>query len=286
MTSCACFVGAAGLIVLMIGVIQPPVVRWAPKRISTPQFESHPAFDPRTGDLYFVRSSPRFEGWRLVTSRCTPDGWSEPVPPSFAGDGVEADPFFTADGNHLYFISSRSVDGVKRRDLDLWRVDRDESGKWMAPVHLPAPLNSPGNEWYPRLADGWLYFGSDREGGNGRTDIWRARDAGAGQWQVENLGPEVNTAKHEYEFLPSPDGASAVMMTEDGLYQLTRTGDAWTNRRKMPSRINANGSEVGPLFSPSGRSLLFARDTKESASGEFFIARLHGIEAWPPSCPQ
>ena len=77
------------------------VTPWKPRGISSAQFESHAAFDPlRTGELYFVRSSPSFEGWRILTSRCGADGWSAPRDAPFAGDGVEADPYFTADGTH------------------------------------------------------------------------------------------------------------------------------------------------------------------------------------------
>lgn len=47
------------------------VVPWKPAGISSNQFESHAAFDPRTGDLYFVRSSPQFTGWRILVSHCT-----------------------------------------------------------------------------------------------------------------------------------------------------------------------------------------------------------------------
>src|SRR5215831_3604451 len=70
--------------------------------ISSDQFESHAAFDPRTGDLWFVRSAPDFTGWRLMMSACTPDGWSKPIAPPIAGDGVEADPWFSMDGNTLW----------------------------------------------------------------------------------------------------------------------------------------------------------------------------------------
>jgi hypothetical protein len=38
-----------------------PPQRWTPAAISSSQFESHPAFDTLTGDLYFVRSSPATE---------------------------------------------------------------------------------------------------------------------------------------------------------------------------------------------------------------------------------
>lgn len=257
---------------------------WTPAGISSPLFESHPAFDPRTGDLYFVRSSPSFEGWRLLVSRCTDEGWSTPEPPAFAGDGLEADPFFAAGGDTLYFISNRTTDGVQRKDLDLWRVDRSADGKWGTPVRLPEPLNSAATEWFPRpSADGWLYFGSNRPGGLGRNDIWRGRQEGA-RWVVENAGPAVNTAGDEYEPLPSADGKRLVVMAGDGMYETRKTGERWQPRVRLGPELNVNATEIGPLFSPSGRSLLFARDTKGPLSGELFVWHEHGVEAWPPAC--
>jgi hypothetical protein len=263
----------------------PTVTPWSPPRISSDRFESHPAFDPVNGDLYFVRSTPQFSGWRLFTSRCGQDGWGEPASPSFAGDGVEADPWFTADGRTLYFISTRTTDGVKGQGLDLWRVERAERG-WGTPVRLPAPLNSRGNEWFPHVsADGWLYFGSDRPGGLGRTDIWRARETRPGHWAVENLGAAINTPGDEYEPLPSPDGARLIVMAEGGLYESRRDGSAWGAREKLAPEVNVTGSEIGALFSPSGRSLLFARNTGAPRSGELFVLRGQEPTPWPPECP-
>jgi WD40-like Beta Propeller Repeat len=261
------------------------VTPWRPRGISSPQFESHAAFDPRTGDLYFVRSSPAFEGWRILTSRCGPDGWSAPRDAPFAGDGVEADPYFTADGRSLYFISTRSTDGVKKKDLDIWRVDRSESGAWGAPTRLPEPVNSTGSEWFPRPAPDGLYFGSNRPGGLGGNDIWRARKGTDGVWKVENLGSSLNTSGDEYEPLPSPDGSRMILMADGGLYESRLTNGTWSPRVKLPPEVNVNGSEIGAVFSPSGKSLLFSRDTKGPDSGEFFLLREGGEEAWPPSCP-
>jgi len=259
---------------------------WAPRGISSPQFESHAAFDPRNGDLYFVRSSPKFEGWRIFVSRCGERGWSDPEPPVFAGDGVEADPWFTSDGRSLYFISTRSTDGVKRKDLDIWRVDRADDGRWGTPVRMPEPVNSAEQEWFPRLAaDGWLYFGSNRPGGLGKTDIWRARMDAQRLWTIRNLGPTINTAGNEYEPLISPDGSWMIVMADGGLHEARRNAAEWDARVKLPAQINVNGSEIGAAFSPSGRSLLFSRDTEGPLSGEFFIWRIGGEEAWPPACP-
>jgi hypothetical protein len=276
---------AAVLTASITSPLDAEVRPWRPAGISSPLFESHAAFDPRTGELYFVRSSPAFEGWRIFVSRCTPKGWSKPEPPVFAGDGVEADPYFTTDGATLYFISTRSLEGQKRKDLDIWRVDRGSSGAWGAPVHLPEPVNSAGSEWFPRPSrDGWLYFGSNRPGGLGGNDIWRTR-IDAGQWVVENLGAAVNTAGDEYEPLPSADGSRLIVMADGGLYESRKTQAGWSPRTKLPADVNVNGSEIGAVFSPSGRSLLFSRDTKQPDSGEFFVWHETGAEAWPPECP-
>lgn len=261
------------------------VKAWKPAGISSPLFESHAAFDPRTGDLYFVRSSPAFEGWRIFVSRCAANGWSKPKPPAFAGDGIEADPYFAGDGRSLYFISTRSHDGLKGKDLDLWRVDRGKDDNWGVPVRLPEPVNSSGSEWFPRPGpDGWLYFGSNRPGGLGGNDIWRARADAAGRWSVENLGAAVNTAGDDYEPLPSADGSRLIVMADGGLYESRKTATGWSPRTKLAAEVNVNGSEIGALFSPSGRSLLFSRDTKGPDSGEFFVWHETGSEAWPPDC--
>lgn len=278
----ACVVCAALPAALFAAEAKP----WKPKGIASPQFESHAAFDPRNGDLYFVRSSPSFEGWRILTSHCTATGWSEPVPPAFAGDGVEADPFFSADGSRLEFISSRPRPDPKRTDLDLWHVERDAAGTWGTPVAYPEPVNSSATEWFPRPGpDGWLYFGSNRPGGLGGNDIWRARQDAAGRWSVENLGPAINTAADEYEPLPSADGKRLIVMAGDGLYESRKTAAGWGAKKKLGPEVTANGTEIGAVFSPSGRSLLFSRDTKGPDSGEFFVWHETGEEDWPKACP-
>jgi len=262
------------------------VERWTPQGISSELFESHAAFDPKTGELYFVRSSKSFSGWRILTATCEAHGWSVPHDAPFAGKGVEADPYFTPDGHGVYFISTRAIGSNQSKDLDIWKADRSPDGRWAKPVRLPAPVNSAQAEWFPRPGpDGWLYFGSDRPGGLGKNDIWRAKETSKGSWTVENLGPAINTAGNEYEPLPSPDGTLLILNADDGMFVSNRAGDHWSPRKLLGPAINVNGSEIGALFSPSGHSLMFARDTGEPLSGEFFIWRLEGHEPWPRGCP-
>jgi hypothetical protein len=263
------------------------LVHWAPPGIASPLFESHAAFDPRTGDLLFVRSSKEFRGWRILASHCGARGWTEPRPADFAAPGLEADPFFTPDGRWLYFISTRKTGSSSSQDLDIWRIERDSAGKWGSPERLPEPVNSPGTEWFPRPApDGWLYFGSNRPGGVGKTDIWRARMNAKGPWYVENAGPAINAPGNQYEALPSPDGERLIVESDAGYFESDRLGNGWSPRRRLGEGLNANGSEIGAVFSPSGRSLLFARDIKSNDSGEFFVWHPDGPEDWPLSCPR
>lgn len=260
-------------------------IAWSPPGISSDAFESHAAFDPVSQDVYFVRSSKAFTGWRILVARCSKGQYAEPVPAPFGGPGVEADPGFSPDGNRLYYISTRSQASQKSQDLDIWMVQRTKAKEWGAPVRLPEPVNSDKAEWFPRLApDGWLYFGSNRDGGFGGNDIWRARARSDGRWDLENAGPNINSAQDEYEPLPSPDGKTLLIEAADGYYISVLAGGQWSARTRLGRAINANGSEVGATFSPSGRSILFARDTGVPGSGEFFVWAFKGKERWPTGC--
>lgn len=273
------------LCLLLAGCASAGVERWSAAPFSSNQYESHPAFDPRTRDLYFVRSAPDFSGWRIFVSTCGRRGYAEPRPPSFAGaEGLEADPFFTEDGQTLYFISSRSENGRPQRDLDIWRVTRGEDNVWGAPEHLPEPVNSEGQEWFPRLTrDGWLYFGSDRPGGHGRTDIYRAQADGVGGWRVQNLGPTINTSGDEYEAEFNARGDRMVLMADGDLYESRLRDNEWSPRGKLGDGVNTSAMEVGPLLSPSGDSLMFARDSGDpSLSGEIY--RLAQESTFPRRC--
>jgi hypothetical protein len=277
---------AALCLIVAACATSPAVTRWSQPPVSSDQYESHPAFDPVTRDLYFVRSAPDFTGWRIFVSACGPDhARAAPAPASFAGaDGVEADPFFTPDGRTVYFISSRSEAGQPQHELDIWRVTRDANNRWGAPEHLPPPVNSEGQEWFPRLArDGWLYFGSNRPGGLGGTDIYRAKPDEVGGWRVENLGPNVNGPGDEYEADISADGRRMLLMADGDIYESRFRDGRWRRREKLDAAVNTPAMEVGPLQAPSGGGFLFSRDSGDpSLSGEIYQER--GDFSWPPRC--
>lgn len=244
---------------------------FAPGIISTGGFESHPAFTADGRTLYFVKSTPSFSFWTICVSRLANGRWSEPEVAPFSGQYSDADPFITRDGRHFYFISTRPVTaGGAAKDLDIWVMDREAAG-WSAPRPLPAPINSPGSEWFPTLAsNGTMYFGSDRPGGQGRNDLYRARLVDGRYAEAENLGAVVNTPVNEFEPFIAPDESYLIFMTgrpggtggADLWVTYNRAG-AWTPPVVLGGGVNSPGSEYSPGLSPDGRTFFWAsaRDT-------------------------
>lgn len=238
--------------------------------------------------MYFLSADASFSKYRIMRSRCENGAWTKPETPSFAQSlpVIEADPFVTYDGKRLYFISSRQ--DPKHEDFDIWYVERNAGGDWSEPQRLPEPVNSSASELLPRQdLQGRLYFGSAREGGLGQGDIYMATAAADGRWQVENLGPPVNTPAFEYEAEVSRDGGTMVVVANrterSHLYQYKWRGGHWVEIGEIPAL--AEHFQVGPLLSPSGDRLLFAQRDGER-SGEIFLMDLapNAGEVWPPRC--
>jgi len=235
--------------------------------ISSGDYESHPAFTPDGRTLYFVKSTPTFSFWTILVARFVNGQWTTPDIAPFSGRYSDADPFITADGKQFYFISRRPGPEKTSIDLDIWVMDRTEAG-WSEPRNLGAPVNSRGNEWYPTVAaDGTLYFGSDRPGGAGATDLYRSRLADGRYQAPENLGNAINTEFDEYEpyifadqkcliFMASgrPDGHSG----SNDLYVSQYRDGQWTKAQNLGDQINSHAHEYSPLVSPDGQTFFFA----------------------------
>ena len=116
-------------------------------------------------------------------------------------------------------------------------------------------------------ADGrWLYFVSDRAGGQGGDDLHRAAVADDGAiGAAENLGPGVNTRGDEWAPTPDRDGRR-LLFASDGLPGARRhdlfvagwNGHAFADAKPVPG-IATDADEFDGAWIGDGDGLVFAR---------------------------
>lgn len=114
-----------------------------------------------------------------------------------------------------------------------------------------------------------LYFHSNREGGQGETDLWVAkRTSVASAWQAPvNLGPTINTVTNEYNPSLSPDGLVLYFSSDRpggyGEYDLWVSVRAsedkeWGEAINLGASVNSQRSEISPSISRDGLQLFFS----------------------------
>ena len=238
--------------------------------VSAGEFDTHPAFSPEGREFYFVRSKPDFSDWKIYVSHFANGQWQTPVMAPFSDRYRDADPFITADGRQFYFISDRTEAGPAKADMDIWVMDR-VGDAWGPPHHVPGAINSDADEWYPHTAqNGTLYFGSSRPGGEGATDLYRARPTRSGFDDPQNLGPVVNSKGDEYEPWIAPDESYLIFMAvraegmgSGDLYISFANKGGWTPPKNLGPKINGKGQEISAYVTPNGRYFFFASMRKQ-----------------------
>lgn len=130
---------------------------------------------------------------------------------------------------------------------------------WSAPT--PTSFDSDANDFDPAFSrDGaWVYFFSNRPGGQGGDDLYRAAVTGEGFGSAENLGPNINTPGDEWAPTPTSDGllfASNLPKHKHDLYFAP-----WGEKAALlPGAINTPIDEFDATF-VDDRTIVFSRST-------------------------
>lgn len=248
--------------------VKPPMALVAEGTISTERGEAFPALGDGGQVLFFATHQRGWTGFRLHVSRWEPEGWRPPEPLPFSGRFNDRAPFPSPDGGVLFFSSDRPLPGEEGRDggdFNLWEVRANADGSWGEPKPVPG-VNSPADDFHAAVAaDGTLFFSSNRMGGIGSYDIYRAVPRDAGYEEPENLGPVVNTAGEETDVFVDPlQRILIVVATEraggvggDDLWITTPEGSGWEELRHLGPAVNSEVYEYGPFLSADEEYLYF-----------------------------
>ena len=99
----------------------------------------------------------------------------------------------------------------------------------------------------------YLYFTSNREGGQGGADLWMSSKNPDGSWsEATNLGPDINTEGDEEAPYISNDG-NTLFFTSTGhpgqgsgdLFIARKTNNEWTPPENLDYPFNSPGKEIG-----------------------------------------
>ncbi len=143
--------------------------------------------------------------------------WSglENLGPNVNSDGWEAQPTLSADGNTLYFATSREEsiqDENGNYTIDIYSTTRQPDGSWSKAVGLGNPINTDGNDKSPFLHvdSRTMYFSSNGHLGAGGYDIFFCKQNEDGTWsEPKNIGYPINSPQDEHGLIVSTDGARA-----------------------------------------------------------------------------
>lgn len=200
-----------------------------------------------------------------------------------------------ADGKSLVFTACGRPDGQGGCDLYLARF---EKGRWLPPVNLGPPINTPAKETQPALsADGrQLYFTSDRPGGSGQLDLWVSQRQPNGTWSVpRNLGPTLNTPEDEQAPFLHPDGRTLYFMSRghpgmggfDVYFSRYESANGWSVPKNLGYPINSIANEGALRVDLAGRVAYFDSDqlANPNSSSQGTQADIFRFELPPASRP-
>jgi hypothetical protein len=244
--------------------------RFAPDVVSTSAIELNGVFTPDGREFFFTRIVDKID--TMYHSLYNNGRWSTPVPLLvFPGRAraVAVDMSVSPDGQELFFLGEHPHPyATGKPGSDIW-VSRRVQGAWATAVVVPPPISTDADELYPVVvADGSLYFSSNRDGGLGRNDVYRAQRRADGSFDAPvNLGPPVNTPHGDGDTFVAPDESYLILASsrpggfgQGDLYIAFRGADGrWSEPVNLGPAINTDQTEFCPMMTPDGKYLFFSR---------------------------
>ncbi|MTI30317.1 PD40 domain-containing protein [Xanthovirga aplysinae] len=221
---------------------------FAPSIVNTDSIEINSVFNSSFTELFFTRI---IDGSFIIHHSELIDGnWTVPQPIQMYSDqdanSVAIDPSITQDGNTMYFLGISPEERLKNSKPNIYKSQKI-GGKWQLASKVEYPISTEEYaESYPVVvADGSLYFTSDRPDSFGKRDIYRAQYLGDGKFDTPiNIGSEVNSEKSERSTYVSPDESFLI------------TANTYTDEKGFAVSFKENNKWQTPIYFDLGEPLV------------------------------
>jgi hypothetical protein len=210
-------------------------------------------------EAYFTLQSPARELSVIMKIIKDKGKWQNPQISSFSGRFNDLEPFLSPDNLKLYFVSNRPVskDSINTKDMDIWFVERSsKTSEWSQPKNIGAPINTPGDEFYPSVAsNGNLYFTTIKKELESQDDIFMSKWINNAYSEPEILGEGVNTKGAEYNAFIAPDESYIIFggwrrpngLGSGDMYISENNNGEWSMAKNLGEQINSKDMEFCPF---------------------------------------
>ncbi|WKN41411.1 OmpA family protein [Tunicatimonas pelagia] len=209
---------------------------------------------------------------QIFTARKSNGQWSTPQPLSIKANAPLGTAGISPDGQEmLVFIGGDNNSG------SIYRIEQTSKG-WSNPVTLGKNINSRYLESTASITPNrkTIYFASNRKGGYGGMDIYKAERQPDGEWgKPENLGPTVNTEYNEDAPFIHPDSRT-LFFTSDGhgtmggndIFKTHFLAGEWQEPENMGYPINTPTDDNYFTLTANGKMGYFSSERKGGKGGQ------------------
>jgi len=262
-------------LLFMSNSVDTVAVLFAPNIISTGHhIHSSAIFSPDMSHILFtIADNPQHV---ICEMKHEKNVWSNPEVVSFSGRYSDHRPFYSSDGNRLYFESKRPFPGSnKSGKWGIWSVTKKD-GNWTQPK-FDSVFTSLEIETPSIAANSNLYFVSNKRGGEGNADVFISKYVDGNYTAPVNLGPQVNSKFMEAYLHIAPDESYLLFSSfgrpeGSGIFISVKDNFGKWSKPKLITEISKNGDERFVKVNPDGKYIFFNRQF--DMHGEFSKERL------------
>ena len=170
------------------------------------------AYDPVNRLGYYTRCDSRDNQCYIYFAEFTGNAWKEKNKLLIENrQATIGHPFVMPEGNRIYF-TSRMEGGYG--NADLWYTDKLPDGSWSKPINLGREVNTAGNEVFPFVSNGYLFFSSDGQPeGYGGLDIYASKLEGNVHGTAFNIGKPFNTSSDDFNLIERSDMSEGMLVS-------------------------------------------------------------------------